>query len=99
MSNVNDGGPAFPMDAGARHSLAAARTGGTDSSNEAAYIAEYARLSTCLSVRDYFAAKAMQGAMGLLVTWGDAQPPSVADAVSHFAYRMADAMLAARSAP
>lgn len=45
---------------------------------------------TGLSLRDYFAAKALQG----LVSFGSAQMR--ADEAADFAYRMADAMLAAR---
>lgn len=43
-----------------------------------------------MTLRDYFAAKALQG----LVSFGSAQMR--ADEAADFAYRMADAMLAAR---
>ena len=50
-----------------------------------------------MSLRDYFAAKAMQGYMA---TCGEGAYPdgiSSADCVADFAYRIADAMLAERS--
>jgi len=75
MSNINDGGPAFPADElhdqtpPYRHLLA----------------------SQGMTLRDYFAAKWMQGWMAT---------PSTIDVsreeCAHEAYRMADAMLAAR---
>lgn len=47
-----------------------------------------------MSLRDYFAAKAMQGICAHADTWGLATSPKIANA----AYELADAMLAARSA-
>ena len=47
-----------------------------------------------MSLRDYFAAKAMQGICSHADTWGLATSPKIAQA----AYELADAMLAARSA-
>lgn len=49
---------------------------------------------TGMSLRDYFAAKTMQGICSHADTWGLATSPKIAQA----AYELADAMLAARSA-
>ena len=49
---------------------------------------------TGMSLRDYFAAKAMQGICAHVDTWGLATSLKIA----HAAYELADAMLAARSA-
>lgn len=49
---------------------------------------------TGMTLRDYFAAKVMQGICAHADTWGLASNPKIANA----AYELADAMLAARSA-
>lgn len=64
MSEINEGGAAFPVSADNMQSLG-------------------------MSLRDYFAAKAMSGYMV-----GTAQPNAVA--IAETAYEVADAMLAAR---
>ncbi|WP_442757691.1 hypothetical protein [Pseudomonas sp. PM2] len=57
---------------------------------------EYGGHGTCygITVRDYFAAKAMQGICAHVDTWGLSSNTKIAAA----AYELADAMLAARSA-
>jgi hypothetical protein len=72
-----DGGPAFPRIA-QRY---------IDQTNEYAYVQE----QEGMSLRDYFAAKAMQGFAGA----ESASLPSVAN-IAEWAYSMADAMLEAR---
>lgn len=46
-----------------------------------------------MSLRDYFAAKAMQGC---LATFGDGEAPTSSIAIARYAYEVADAMLEAR---
>ena len=77
------GGPAFPIADGAAHRIAMQVAG----DNEAKYIAESAKALAGMTLRDYFAAKAMQNYMG-----DDCTP----DAIAKAAYEMADAMLRAR---
>ena len=82
----NDGGPAFPVEvsAGADGFLVGRQTG-----NQSGF-------ATGLSIRDYFAAKAMQGWMATFV---DSEPSDkTPHGVAEFAYQIADAMLKARSA-
>jgi hypothetical protein len=83
---LDHGGPAFPVDRATAHGIAVHTVGSTD---EAAYIAEIARLSHGMTLRDYFAAKAMQGYIV-----GTEQPK--VDHLAKVAYQMADAMLKAR---
>jgi len=83
MSDINTGGPAFPL-AGAVFK----GTNGQGMGIEA---------SLGMTLRDYFAAKAMQGWLATYpndMAVQDVSPTNIAD----FAYRMADAMLKAREA-
>ena len=73
MSNKDTGGPAFPV-----HPDMAGQLGCVPSSSDAG-----------MSLRDYFAAKAMQGMMV------DVEQPRC-DYIAGAAYKMADAMLKAR---
>lgn len=73
MSNHNDGGPAFPVDA---------RYPGCTNKTE-----------TGMTLRDYFAAKAMQSLVGHL---SEGIRPQDLVVMSEDAYMLADAMLAAR---
>jgi len=73
MSNKDTGGPAFPV-----HPDMAAQLGCVPSSSDAG-----------MTLRDYFAAKAMQGMMV------DVEQPRC-DYIAGAAYKMADAMLKAR---
>jgi hypothetical protein len=76
MSNKETGGPAFPV-----HPDMAAQLGCVPSSSDAG-----------MSLRDYFAAKAMQGITSTL----SGTAPVLYDAIADDAYEIADAMLKAR---
>ena len=78
MSNKETGGPAFPV-----HPDMAAQLGCVPSSSDAG-----------MSLRDYFAAKAMQGITSTL----SGTAPVLYDAIADDAYEIADAMLKAREA-
>ena len=89
MSNKDKGGPAFPV-----HPDMAAQLGCVPSSSDAG-----------MSLRDYFAAKAMNGFISAKAWHPDFIYPTdfnfdtgkrAADAVSVAAYKYADAMLKAR---
>ena len=49
-----------------------------------------------MTLRDYFAGKAMQGLMGL--AWAGREPKELFKSRADYAYEMADAMLKAREA-
>ena len=85
MSNIKDCGPAFPQDY--EHTKAAILThqAGEISAEQLLHCARQLRGMT---LRDYFAAEAMQNYMR-----DDCTP----DAIARAAYEMADAMLKARS--
>jgi hypothetical protein len=96
----DDGGPAFPTnDTQHAHAIAAAAedalTGGTHDERERAYLRARGQAMRGLSLRDYFAAKALQGALAYPKTsisgWRTEQ-------YATYAYSLADAMLKARSA-
>ena len=105
MSAVNDGGPAFPMqDQHAIHAWAQAKIEilglATTAERDAAYIQARAEAVGGMSLRDYFAAKAMHGLMtmdGVKVGEEGMQIPKHADIVAEIAYQMAGAMLKARA--
>ena len=80
MNDKNTGGPAFPV-----ADPFAVKCPPTDS--------EALRLQQGMALRDYFAAKAMQG---VIAGWGTGLPPS--DTTASAAYAYADAMLKAREA-
>lgn len=79
MSEIKDGGAAFPL------------TGTQWNPDRDAY--EVSPVSDGMSLRDYFAAKAMAGIVANPDTWGE----STHDGLSVRAYAIADAMLRARS--
>lgn len=58
-------------------------------------IEEHKRLLSGMSLRDYFAAKALQGYLASCAS--DFEPVEFATAIARDAYFLADAMLAARS--
>jgi len=93
MSEKDTGGPAFPVDRQTAHGIA---IDDVDTKNEADYMEAVARLSRGMALRDYFAAKAMQGiCAGVFPIVKEEDPlPTVARA----AYAQADAMLKAREA-
>ncbi|EMJ4547622.1 hypothetical protein R5R04_003720 [Klebsiella aerogenes] len=77
------GGPAFPVADGAAHRIAMQVAG----DDEAKYIAESAKALSGMTLRDYFAAKAMQA----MITTHEPD-----GAIPGWAYGMADEMLKAR---
>ncbi|WP_233596516.1 hypothetical protein [Citrobacter koseri] len=80
------GGPAFPVADGAAHRIAMQVAG----DDEAKYIAESAKALSGMTLRDYFAAKFMQGVCANPEKLYDDEP------LAKEAYAMADAMLKAR---
>lgn len=82
MSTPDDGGPAFPMPPVGTGDLRDGMTSG----------------SSGMSLRDYFAAKAMAGLIAASGN-GDGGVDYDEESVAESAYAMADAMLAVRSAP
>ncbi|OMT68750.1 hypothetical protein AQ764_14325 [Burkholderia pseudomallei] len=77
MSEIKDGGPAFPI----------ADPFALDPRDKI----EMERLASGMSLRDYFAAKAMQGICAHPNAWGLTVPQ-----IAERAYLLADAMLRAR---
>ena len=97
MSAINDGGPAFPMqEPQAIHAYAVAAIDGITDPDERdrAYLKARAEAVGGASLRDYFAAKAMQGLLAAQVHGFNDQPAK--GPFASMAYEMADAMLAAR---
>jgi hypothetical protein len=92
MNNTNTGGPAFPIDRQTAHGIAVHEVGTT---NEAEYIKAVARLSHGMTLRDYFAAKAMQG---LTTTLDQTDEEPLWTVIATDSYKLADAMLRAREA-
>lgn len=97
MSTIEDGGPAFPTpNPQAVHDCAnAAIFGITDPQRRAREYAKARAEAVGMSLRDYFAAKAMQS---LLTTIDEFPDEHWRTGVAMDAYMMADAMLAARKA-
>lgn len=85
MSKIKDGGPAFPA------MVSINRSTGEHQPHQ---FGNDDFCTTGLSLRDYFAAKAMQG---WLASFGPTDSPK-ASSVANLAYGIADAMLAARGA-
>lgn len=92
MSTINDGGPAFPMqEPQAIHDYAVAAIDGITDPDERdrTYLKARSEAVGGATLRDYFAAAAMQGIC--------ASGPMIADdVIAQEAYAIADAMLAAR---
>jgi hypothetical protein len=84
MSARDGGGPAFPVS-----ELRGAEPGTTD---------EMRAMARGMSLRDYFAAKAMQPMVGCGYAAGAFAHADTADSCAAAAYEIADAMLKARSA-
>lgn len=96
-SQVNNGGPAFPVnDQGVAHLVGAAAIDGvTDSAErDRLYVEARARAVSGMTLRDYFAAQFMVRAQSLCETNSGWHEGTVAQC----AYSMADAMIAARNA-
>ena len=89
MTTINDGGPAFPAKASIDRSTGELQSYQFGNHN-------FDTLG--LSLRDYFAAKAMAGFLSSGRVNPDHAAGIFADEVSKKAYALADAMLAARGA-
>jgi hypothetical protein len=85
--SIKNGGPAFPVDRNAAHLIALAQSRKDD---EQDYIRVSQEAACGMSLRDYFAAKAMQGLLS-----ADMSDKKNAD-VARWSYAMADAMLITR---
>lgn len=94
MSTIETGGPAFPMqEPKAIHAYALAATDGITNLDERdrAYVKARGEAVCGVTLRDYFAAKAMQGfAASNDIGWKSMNH------IAETAYEWADAMLAAR---
>ena len=96
MSTIETGGPAFPMqEPQAIHAFAVAAVAGTTDPDERdrAYIKARGEAVGGMTLRDYFAAKAMQGLLAQSLGTALESDPILG---AQYAYRVADAMLAAR---
>jgi hypothetical protein len=81
VSARKDGGPAFPAD---------------PNWFDPSTVAEARRIAGGMSLRDYFAAKALPGLMGRDWSHMKGQDQAIIEAWARGAYAVADAMLAAR---
>ena len=99
MKTIETGGPAFPMqEPQAIHAYAIAAVDGITDSEERdrAYIKASAEAVGGATLRDYFAAKAMQAWLsGHVAHYGHGNFWAL-DAIAQSSYEMADAMIAAR---
>lgn len=96
--SIETGGPAFPMqEPQAIHAFAIAAVDGITDPDERdrAYLKARAEAVGGMSLRDYFAAKAMQGMMA----GGNIRSGTTNAEVATVAYGLADAMLRARQDP
>lgn len=94
MSATNNGGPAFPVDQSVASAWAVFEHSNKPLSDKA-YSELLSKLQSGMTLRDYFAAKAMQG------YFTDPNAGFSSDAIqqgAQAAYRIADAMLKAREA-
>ena len=106
MSTIETGGPAFPMqEPKAIHAFAVAAVDGITDPDERvpAYNKARGEAACGATLRDYFAAKAVQGlACSDTTLWpsgaDEADDPPDALFMARTAYMIADAMLAARNA-
>jgi hypothetical protein len=102
MNEINDGGPAFPTGLKAtRIEMAGGRYEGT-------HVAEYAAAAPGMTLRDYFAAKALTGLLSEHLREGETassiyctpnfndEHSKIGDRIAAAAYVLADAMLRAR---
>ena len=83
MSNIDTGGPAFPV---------ADPFGAHKPQN----VDEAKRLAEGMTMRDYFAAKAMPVHMAALSTWDAGSQEAWHNEIARISYAIADAMLKAR---
>jgi len=104
MSNKDNGGPAFPCsENGTSHTIAMAAMldlpdTATADEKDKVYISTKAIAMQGMSLRDYFAAKAMQAMISTAAAPCLFGLDGVETHTAGAAYAMADAMLAARSA-
>lgn len=97
MTIEKDGGPAFPMlDAVSIHNHAAGASEGITDEHESTYNMERIRAASGMTLRDYFAAKAMQGS---IARTGLPSTQSYRRNAAQYAYLLADAMLKQRDSP
>jgi hypothetical protein len=106
MSEKNSGGPAFPInDAAMVHTVAAAAIQGVSDSAERdrIYIEASRRAASGMTLRDYFAARALIGLMSEplmgntpATAFSITKDENLVDTYAISAYKLADAMLAAR---
>lgn len=97
--NINTGGSAFPMqEPQAIHSYAMAQVEGITDADERdrAYTAARAQAVGGMTLRDYFAAKAMQGFLSGHIAHHGHESHWPYGALASEAYELADAMLKAR---
>ncbi|MGQ5289860.1 hypothetical protein ACULN0_10960 [Pectobacterium actinidiae] len=88
------GGPAFPVERPVAHALALKNVGSED---ETKYITEVNKLCGGMTLRDYFAGKALPVAWaGLEGGYFEADAETSAERMAECAYQLADAMLKAR---
>ena len=99
MSTIDNGGPAFPMqEPQAIHTYAVAAIDGITDPDERdrAYTKARAEAVGGMSLRDYFAAKAMQAFVRTLCDKDQMQDREVGDLIATLSYVQADAMIKAR---
>jgi hypothetical protein len=99
MNQNSNGGPAFPSnDQAVAHTIAAAAIEGIEDAAERdrVYIAARAQAQQGMSLRDYFAAKFMQGFIAAPDREENYSHVTKADCAK-LSYEMADAMLAERA--
>jgi hypothetical protein len=93
MDKSKDGGPAFPVtDSQVLHRIASQAVLGMENGEDRdrAYIKAVAEAAKGMSLRDYFAAAAMQGLLA-------AETYSKHSSIANYSYDIADAMLAERA--
>ncbi len=85
MTTINNGGPAFPMPAGEYTANGSCPDGNRAHEEQ-----------TGMTLRDYFAAKALQGLLAGLLADGSSVPLDGNEKTAEWSYVFADLMLAAR---
>lgn len=99
MTTANNGGPAFPVtDVSTTHRIGVVAVEGITDTEERdrIYTAATVRAAQGMTLRDYFAAKALQGYLASFDPNGE--PVEFATRIAEDAYTMADAMLKVREA-
>ena len=99
MSTIDNGGPAFPMqEPQAIHAYAVTAIDGITDHDERdrAYTKARAEAVGGMSLRDYFAAKAMQAFVRTLCDKDQMQDREAGDLIATLSYVQADAMIKAR---